>query len=44
MEKSKLKEILNQHRLWLDTNGVQGKRANLRGANLEYADLKDANL
>ena len=44
MEKSKLKEILNQHRLWLDTNGVQGKRANLRGANLEYADLKGANL
>ena len=44
MEASKLKEILNQHRLWLDTNGVQGKRANLRGANLEYANLKDANL
>ena len=44
MEISKLKEILEQHRLWIETNGVQGKCANLEYANLEYADLLDANL
>ena len=37
MEASKLKEILEQHRLWIDGKG--GKCANL-----EYANLKDANL
>ena len=47
MEASKLKEILDQHRLWL--NGKGGKRANLkdadlRGANLRGANLRDANL
>ena len=52
MEQSKLKEILDQHRLWL--NGKGGKcanlhgadltRANLRGADLSDAKLKDANL
>ncbi len=52
MEASKLKEILDQHQLWIDGRG--GKRANLEGANLgganlggaylEYANLTDANL
>ena len=44
MEASKLKDILEQHKLWLDTNGVQGERANLGGADLEDADLRRANL
>ena len=44
MEASKLKEILDQHKIWLDTNGVQGKRADLEGANLLGAKLKDADL
>ena len=54
MEASKLKEILEQHKLWLETNWVQGERANLSyadlinanlwGANLSYADLINANL
>jgi hypothetical protein len=52
MEASELKEILEQHKLWLDGRG--GKRAkltdanlsrvNLYLANLSRADLKNANL
>jgi len=49
MEASKLKEILDQHRLWIVTNGVQGERADLkdadlRGASLYRADLRGASL
>ncbi len=42
MDSSKLKEILDQHQLWIDGKG--GSRADLTGANLYYADLRDANL
>ena len=42
MEQSKLKEILEQHRLWIDGKG--GKCANLINENLRGANLKDANL
>ena len=49
MEASKLKEILGQHKLWIETNKVQGKRAelsvaDLSGAYLWRANLTDANL
>jgi hypothetical protein len=44
MEQSKLKQVLDQHRLWLETNGVQGQYANLRGANLGGANLSGADL
>ena len=44
MEASKLKEILDQHLLWYQTNGVQGEPANLRGADLGGANLMNANL
>ena len=44
MEASKLKEILDQHRLWNQTDGVQGERANLYGAILYGANLNGANL
>ena len=49
MEASELKEILDQHKLWLETNGVQGERADLsraylRGADLSRAYLRGANL
>ena len=54
MEASKLKEILDQHQLWIETKGKQGvyadlggadlRRANLINANLSYADLINANL
>ena len=36
MEQNKLNKILNEHKLWL--NGMDGKRADLYGANLR--DLK----
>ena len=44
MEASKLKEILEQHKLWIETNGVQGERANLEGAYLGGANLRGAEL
>ena len=49
MEASKLILILDQHRLWFETNGMHGQRANLdcanlSGANLTRANLKGANL
>ena len=44
MKASKLKQVLDQHKLWIETNGVQGQYANLRGANLEGANLSGADL
>jgi hypothetical protein len=49
METSELNHILEQHKLWIETNGVQGKRAILylaaiTDAALTYANLSDANL
>ena len=42
MEASELKEVLEQHKLWIGGKG--GKCANLYCANLEGADLRGANL
>ena len=42
MKSSELKEILEQHKLWLDGKG--GSRANLSGADLTGANLTDADL
>ena len=49
-----LEEALGNHKEWLDSRGVLGRKANLRAAklegmelisaNLRYADLQDANL
>ena len=44
MKPSELKTILDQHRLWVESNQKQGTRANLWGANLWGANLQDANL
>ena len=44
MEASELKEILEQHKLWIETNKAQGKRANLKDANLVDANLGGAYL
>jgi hypothetical protein len=40
MEQSKLNKILDDHKLWLQTNGEQGERANLSYADLCCADLR----
>ena len=42
MNNEKLKEILKNHKDWIDGNGDE--RANLRGADLWGADLRCANL
>ena len=39
MIRSKLDEILSLHKEWLETFGKKGAKADLRGANLEDADL-----
>ncbi len=40
----KLREILEAHRKWVDSEAKEGERADLRGANLQRADLWKANL
>ena len=40
----KLEKVLEQHKLWFETCGDRGVRANLRGACLEGANLRDAKL
>ena len=42
--KEKLQEILAQHKSWVESEGKEGTRARLRGANLKEADLSEANL
>ena len=49
MNQKELDKILDNHKLWLRTNGEEGERANLEGANLKevnlyMANLKEANL
>ena len=44
MKASELNKTLERHQLWIETNGVQGKLADLTGANLYGADLGYANL
>ena len=39
-----LKTILEQHKLWLDSNETEGKRADLTDADLSYANLRCADL
>ena len=44
MNQAKLKRILQQHVLWLETEGAEGERANRRGANLQDVTLRRAYL
>jgi uncharacterized protein YjbI with pentapeptide repeats len=41
---TELKSILANHKLWIETNGVQGQCARLEGADLRGANLEGANL
>lgn len=41
---SELASILEQHRLWVESGGDEGAKADLTGANLQNADLTAANL
>ena len=44
MKQSELKAILKDHKLWFQSDGKQGKRADLRGTDLGVAYLQDVNL
>ncbi len=44
MDKQTLKEILEQHKLWLSSTGEKGKQAYLREADLQGAYLQGADL
>ena len=44
MNATELKVTLDQHKLWIEGDGVEGKRANLQGADLEGANLRGVNL
>ena len=44
MNKEQLDKILDNHKLWLKTNGAEGERADLRYADLRYANLSGADL
>lgn len=44
MTKEELKQILDEHKKWLETDGEDGFRANLCYANLRNADLRNADL
>ena len=44
MNPKKLDKILDDHKLWLKTNGEEGQRADLQSANLQSAKLLGANL
>jgi uncharacterized protein YjbI with pentapeptide repeats len=41
---SELKAVLKDHRLWAESDGKQGKRADLRDASLRGANLRGASL
>ena len=42
MDRETLKAILDEHKLWIESCGAKGVRADLSGANLCEADLRGA--
>ena len=37
-----IKEILRKHKLWLDTNGMEGERASFSGSNFSKTNLSES--
>ena len=44
ISREKLNDVLEKHKLWLDTDGGDGERADLSYTDLRYVDLSCANL
>jgi len=44
MTPEQLRTVLEQHKMWFESDGEVGERANLRGANLRDANLRDTDL
>lgn len=44
MKNTELRQVLNDHKLWLSEGTKGGKQADLQGANLQEANLARANL
>ncbi|WGO84497.1 pentapeptide repeat-containing protein [Arsenophonus apicola] len=44
MNNDELRKILDEHKVWVDSMGKNGRKANLSGANLIRADLRGADL
>ncbi|HGJ5874728.1 MAG TPA: pentapeptide repeat-containing protein [Arsenophonus apicola] len=44
MNNDELRKILDEHKVWVDSMGKNGRKANLWGANLIRADLQGADL
>lgn len=44
MDAKKLKDIIDNHKLWLDSSNNTGERADLRRADLRRANLREADL
>lgn len=44
MNKEELEKTIENHELWVSSNGREGVKANLRGANLRCANLRGADL
>ena len=44
LSEEELNNVLEQHKLWLDTDGDEGARANLSKADLYRANLSEADL
>ena len=44
MKKEELEKILEEHKLWLDSDGKEGEKADLRRANLYMANLGGTDL
>jgi len=44
ISQEELTKVLETHRMWIETGGKEGKKADLRKTNLQKADLERANL